>query len=61
MYETAYNEKSLATDVIFVKDVIKDMIDSIHLKKILDSSRFIMVRAGLVSPALKKHHSIIEA
>ena len=37
MYETAYNEKSLATDVIFVKDVIKDMIDSIHLKK---NSRF---------------------
>lgn len=33
MYETTYNEKSLATDVIFVKDVIKDMIDSIHFKK----------------------------
>lgn len=30
MNETSYNEKSFATDVVFAKDVIKDMIDSIH-------------------------------
>ena len=30
MTETSYNEKSFATGVIFTKDVIKDMIDSIH-------------------------------
>ena len=30
MNETSYNEKSFSTDVIFAKDVIKDMINSIH-------------------------------